>query len=332
MFLFDKSKDPDKFVLMPGQMNETKEKLEAGVYNLNLIPQGMSEPLISFEKTTKYEGGMIIKGGVFDEAHASLDKFAEPEMYEARNDMGMMHKVGVIFDGKPGTGKTFLAGQVCERFAREHNAIGIISTQHKLPYPEIIDSIREFDKDRLIVLVMDEFEKSNARHYTSMLSFLDGSDSRDNIIVIATINDISDMPSYLKDRPGRFENILKFRSDDKLILKSIVTQCIPEKYKKDFNVDTLVTQFTTKSNAERFGLKNERDDFTVDRLRVVIRDLIAGKIKEHNSKETGTVDLKAQIKLATQSVKSVDTTPTDTYDDLTFEALNEFVDGLPGSN
>ena len=189
MFLFDKEKNPNKFVLVPGQETETQDKLEAGVYNLVLSSTGpMSPPQLSFEKSDKYENGMNIEGGVFTKAHETFNRFVLPEMYKARVEMGMMHKLGVIFDGKPGTGKTFLAGQIAERFAKEHNAIGIISTQHKIDYPGIIDSIREFDKDRLIVLVMDEFEKSSARHYSDMLSFLDGSESRNNVIVIATIN------------------------------------------------------------------------------------------------------------------------------------------------
>ena len=330
MFVFDKVKNPKKFVLMPGQMSETKESLEAGVYNLSVSGGGMSPLIVSFDKTTKYDEGMTIEGGVFTQANTTFDKFVLPEMYEARTAMNMMHKIGVVFDGKPGTGKTFLAGQIASKFAKEHNAIGIISTQHRIDYPGIIDSIRELDKERLIVLVMDEFEKSQARYQSEMLSFLDGTDSKENMIVIATINDISEMPSYLKDRPGRFENILKFRSDDQLILKSIVSQCIPDIYKNDFVVDDLVKEFTSKSNANKFGLKNERDDFTVDRLRVVIRDLIADKIKANKTVvETVTVDVKAQVELATKAMEPVaevaDEQKTTAYkSDLTPSMIQEF--------
>ena len=280
MFLSN-DKKPNDYILLPGTVDTTNKVLDAGVYNFNLhSADPMSPPTIVFTKTDKYKEGMTIVGGIFTQAQKVFNKFVLKEMYAARKAMDMMHKTGVIFDGKPGTGKTFLAGQIAQRFADEHNAIGIMSTKHTVNYPGIIDSIREFDEDRLIVLVMDEFEKSNARHYSEMLSFLDGTDSRDNVVVIATINDIGEMPSYLKDRPGRFEHILKFKSDDPIILKSIVTQCIPKEFKSDFNVDELIKEFTNKANANKFGLKNERDDFTVDRLRVVIRDLIADKIKE----------------------------------------------------
>jgi len=333
MFLFDREKNPDQFVLMPGQLTETQSKLDAGVYNLGVQATGQGPPIFSFNKTTKYDDGMFIEGGVFTQARSLVDRFIKTEMYEARKVMGMMHKIGIIFDGKPGTGKTFLAGQICSQIAKEYNAVCLISTQHKVDYPWIIDNIREFDKDRLIVLVMDEFEKSPARHYSEMLSFLDGSDSKDNVIILATINDITEMPSYLKDRPGRFEHILKFRSDDKLVLKSIITQCIPASYREEFNVELLVKEFTDKSNSNKFGLKNERDDFTVDRLRIVIRDLIAEKIRtKPDAKATDKIpsDMGAQVKLATAAMESVEGTVAKdvSYENLTLEGLEKLIEEL----
>lgn len=307
MFLFNKEKEPDSYTLVPGQLTETQSKLDAGVYNLHVRVDSQGNPIFNFVKTIKYDNGMFIDGGIFNQARTLVDNFTKPEMYKARSVMSMMHKTGLIFDGKPGTGKTFLAGQICSQMAKEHNAVCLISTQHNVDYPWIIDNIREFDKDRMVILVMDEFEKSSARHYSNMLSFLDGSDSRDNVIILATINDITEMPSYLKDRPGRFEHILKFRSDDKLVLKSIITQCIPDLYKKEFNIELLVKEFTEKSNSNKFGLKNERDDFTVDRLRMVIRDLIAEKIrtkKDAKATEEKSIDVEAQVKLATAAMES----------------------------
>jgi len=291
MFLSDPKVNPDRFILISGKLTESYEKLEAGVYNLGFIGQGpMSPPQPYFEKTTKYDDGMIIEGGVFTKARKSIAKFVKPEMYEARKEMKMLNKLGIIFDGKPGTGKTFLAGQLCSEYAKNNNAIGIISNKHDGEmYADLIDSIREYDKDRLIIIVMDEFEKSRARNSSDMLSFLDGSSSKDNVIVIATINDKSELASYITNRPGRFETILDFKSDDVLILKSMIEQCIPKSFKKSFNVDQLVKEFSNKANANKFGLSNNNDDFTIDRMRMVIRDLIADKIEEKkNSVETIT--------------------------------------------
>jgi SpoVK/Ycf46/Vps4 family AAA+-type ATPase len=116
------------------------------------------------------------------------------------------------------------------------------------------------------VYVYDEFEKSFDRHDSQLLSFLDGVDSAENIVNIATVNEIKDLPNFVIDRPGRFEKIIEFRADDKTIIKSIVNSIVPKKYNNETFLKRVFDKVEKSSNK------------TVDKVLIIIRDCLSAQI------------------------------------------------------
>lgn len=235
--MFLKNKD-NTIRIIEGDPIKLEEKLDAGVYTLS-ITRSFTGSIIELSPVSRYNIDFNITAGIYDEVVNCVVDFIDPVMYESRAEMGKLNKIGFMFDGDPGTGKTFLAGQIGYYLGKVKNAITIIvkGTEQSYDFAGLIDQIREFDKDRFVVVIFDEFEKDYCD--TNLLSFLDGASSKDNCLIIATVNDTSKLPKWVKERRGRFEKIFTFKVSDKDVFESIVNSMLPEKYRGLVNVDEI---------------------------------------------------------------------------------------------
>lgn len=263
----------NEFQLVGAESEKKVNKLKSGVYNFIVRqPSPMAPKEIIFAKVDTYTKGVSLDSGIFKEAREFISNFFDPSLKEARKIMNMKDKLGVMFAGEPGTGKTFTAGQIAQSIADEHDAVCFIVTNVG-DYSNLIDGIRDSDKDRKIVIIMDEFEKTFKEYDTDTLAFLDGSTSRDNVVVIATVNNVSRLSNTITDRPSRFERIFKFELSNLDILKSITTSLIPEFYLDIIKVEDIMVKISKIHNK------------SVDRIKHLIRDEIALHISKQSGKK-----------------------------------------------
>jgi len=265
MFEIDK-KNNEYRIVGPSPENITN-RLEKGIYNLIIRPgeSAFSPPIISFELSNDYKKGVRLNTGIFKECRDFFNEFFDESLVKARSVLNMKNKLGVMFNGDPGTGKTFLAGQIADEICSKYDAIALLVTK-AVDYSGLIDRIRQDDPDRTIILIIDEFEKTFDRYDTDILSFLSGAKERDNTIVIATVNDTSRLPSFITDRPSRFEKTFEFTFSDDNVLKSIITGLIPNNYENKLNITDLVNKIKKHKNT------------SIDRIKHILRDVIASII------------------------------------------------------
>jgi SpoVK/Ycf46/Vps4 family AAA+-type ATPase len=253
------------------------KKLDPATYNLK-IHKSFFGVSYSFEKTTVYDRGSIIKEGVYKVMWEKIEGFISPEMEEAKELMQSINKMGMLFYGKPGTGKTFLAGQI-GRYIRENKqdcVTIIINAWSQIDnIATLVDEIRKFAKDQTLVLIFDEFEKVSQHSFndSDFLSFLDGSNSKDKLLLIATANDKSRLPSTLLERPGRFEVVMEFKTNNEETWKGIVTNLFPDSLKEEALFPSVSLRVLEK-------IKKFKGDCTIDHIRIMVRDEIVFMLKK----------------------------------------------------
>lgn len=277
--------------------NATKffEKLEAGVYSYRL-EQGWTTTHY-LDRINAYDVDYNVNCGVFKQAKDAVDQFVSPEMSEVRELMSIPNRIGMLFYGVPGTGKTYLAGQIAFALSKTHDAIGIIVKGTEGDPSWMIDAIRKNDPNRLIVLIFDEFDKSSGKGTTQMLSFLDGADSKDNTIVIGTLNRFYDLPSTVIARPSRFEKILAFSIEDDNILNVVMKSLVPESLKDSLNYDNI--RKVVKAENDRlikeweksckkhdwWSDEHSKPEVTIDYIKVAVKNEVYNYVsKKHKVK------------------------------------------------
>lgn len=307
MFLIDKKSD--EFILAGSLGDTTTKRLEKGMYNLEIRDMGQR---ISFRRNLDYAKGVVINEGIFKEVRETMTEFFTEEMMEARKALSMRNKLGLMFDGDPGTGKTFLAGQISEEICQKYDAIGILATK-AMDYSDIIDGIRIDDPNRFIILIIDEFEKTFRSYDTDLLSFLSGAKERDNLIIISTVNDTSQLPQFIKDRPSRIEKVFNFTFKDEVVLRAITSNMIPECYKDKINLESLVVTL------------KEYKNMSIDRMRHILRDLIANQVRFEKTGELKSISVKDTELTSKSTIGFTKEVVTD-YDPTTFLTATQIIE------
>jgi SpoVK/Ycf46/Vps4 family AAA+-type ATPase len=186
----------------------------------------------------------------FERAVNLTTKFLSPEMCAAFERNGFLVKRSFFFYGPPGTGKSVLASKISDIAVKNKNAIAM--------YPDDFDSLErmlevldETDKNRFKVVCLEEFDNLIGRNEGDWTTLLDGQFQSSNRMVVATTNNIDNIPGRLL-RPGRFSSIT---------LIPPLSALARDNFLKLKNV----SEFTRKHIVEK------TDQFTIDDLKEVVQ-------------------------------------------------------------
>lgn len=215
------------------------------------------------EPMKRYDNSKVIKAGIFNEIYDYVMSYFDDDRKALRKSMNMLDKMNILLKGDPGSGKTHLACTLGKEIVDKTNGIGVVLNSIRgVELDELIDKLRINDEsDRMIVMILDEMEK-NPDHLlkdSDFLAFLDGAKSRENVILIATVNAIDELPDFLIERPGRFEEIYDFVFQSKEVLEQITVGLLPKEYKENIETRNAIVKVAL-----------ERKTATVDHLRFLI--------------------------------------------------------------
>ena len=122
--------------------------------------------------------------------------------------LGLMHKRGGLLWGPPGTGKT-AAVEILAQDVINSGGVVLMCEDHPRPLRDCIGYIRSVEPDRPIVCIMEDLEDLIAADERTLLSMLDGENSVEGIVYMATTNNITQIPERIRNRPSRFDEVLE---------------------------------------------------------------------------------------------------------------------------
>lgn len=254
------------------------EELPAGVYRLISKATFMGnipafEPLTTKDALVKFKTGVI--ANVLDKSR----KFFHEDTIVGYNELRITHKMGMLFYGPQGTGKTSVCQLIMHELVSEYGAVCLDATGKKLGF--ILSTLHNLRKiqNNPIVLFVDEFELSIRREEDEYLTFLDGNDSLDNMIFIACTNYIEHIPARVKDRPSRIKHKYSIKS-------------LPLEVYKEYIVDRLPSLGSQHQN--EIAYKAVENSLTIDQVKHVLIDIRIDGVKIDDAIESVKVTVGEQ--------------------------------------
>jgi SpoVK/Ycf46/Vps4 family AAA+-type ATPase len=130
-------------------------------------------------------------------------------------------RYGILLSGPPGTGKTLLGKIISAVYPYNFLLITSKDLEHDIPSYSIADIFKKAKHLAPCVLYFEDFdligesrEVNKSSFIGELLTQMDGFSALDGVLTIANTNNVDSLDKALKDRPGRFDMIVRFEYPD----------------------------------------------------------------------------------------------------------------------
>lgn len=181
-------------------------ELKAGAYAVRYTP--FSSDILFVPKDIKCDDVIDLNSDVVNKIREELDNLDNSR--EKFKQYGLVFKRGILVHGDPGNGKTSLINKTVLDYTKKGYFSIYMNDSSINAIKPSIDAINKFFPDTNILVVVEDLD-SKMQIEEFLLSFFDGENQCNNIVVLATTNHKSKLSRRLL-RPSRFDTQLEFKA------------------------------------------------------------------------------------------------------------------------
>lgn len=219
--------------------------------SINILPTG-------FYNIERFDNGIIFLKNIHKNTKDLLT-FPENYMPEIIEDIDFFwnnkklfdefkfpYKRGLLLYGPPGSGKTSVINLLTNKLINDYDGLIIESVKVNdifLISSILKESFREIEPDRKVIVILEDIESYliNKGTRKELLNLLDGNDSIENVIFLATTNFINEVEEAVLSRPSRFYRTYLIDFPSAANRKFFFEQTLKDKNIKTHNIDKLVS-------------------------------------------------------------------------------------------
>lgn len=187
----------DKNSFQPVGDVTTEDELKRSAYKIRVTMQGMFFDRIKPKTAELYK----FKSGPMEEVLSEIDRFWS--LKDDYKKLGLLYTRGILMYGPPGSGKTSIINQVVDMITAKGDVV-FYGTQDLAALKAGIQAFRGVEKDRKLVIVLEDADEFVKYDEQPLLHLLDGQDATDGTLFLGSTNYIDRFPQRLL-RSGRFD-------------------------------------------------------------------------------------------------------------------------------
>jgi len=171
-----------------------KPKLAPGVYDIGMNNAG---EIVFMQQKLRTDALLRFEDPVHSEILKEMVDFWDRK--DAFQRLGFLHKRAILMFGPPGSGKSCIIKIAIEDLVKGGDVVFTCGSIYRIN--EGLKSFREVEPDRRCLVIMEDVDELDEHQ---LLQLLDGTDSADHILYLATTNYIDRLPQRVL-RPSRLD-------------------------------------------------------------------------------------------------------------------------------
>ena len=204
----------NKILLNDAEVFETSKKLFSGMYDVELDRYGEFANFVALKTPSVFD---LMPSNELINVEEYANKFLSNEYYDICKKANILLKSGILLYGKQGIGKSNYINYLIKKTIKEKEAcVFNFNNYNKLAVTITkIKELREI-QDNLFVIVLEEMDELIRRDgaESTLKNFMDGIDSIENCLFLASTNYIELIPKSLTERPSRFKKVLEIKQSE----------------------------------------------------------------------------------------------------------------------